>query len=86
MAADKAASINNNYSLLSEIISKIDLKPTNVWSIGKMFSELETLAYQKFVIVSSSFDVEDLGATSISADDVKNEIVVSRLLDGLTLK
>ncbi len=86
MAADKAASINNNYSLLNEIIGKIDLKPTNLWSIGKMFSELETLAYQKFVIVSSSFDEEDLAATSMTADDLKNEIVMSRLLDGLALK
>jgi hypothetical protein len=84
MSEDKASSINNNNSLLTDVIGKIDLKPKNIWSIGKMFNELEELAYQKFVMVVSSFNEDDLEI--LKPDDIKNEIVMSRLLDGLVLK
>jgi hypothetical protein len=47
-----------------------------------MLLELETLAYQKFVFVASSFDDEDLRN---SVPQVENEIVVMRQLDRLSL-
>ncbi len=82
MSQDNATSIKNNYTLLMDIVGKIELKPTNIWSIGKMLAELETLAYQKFVIVAPTFNLEDL---VVAAPPLENEIIMMRQLDKLTI-
>lgn len=81
MSADKASSINNNYSLLTDIIGQIDLKLIGFWSIGKMLSELESIAYQKFVIAAPTFSLDDL----VVAAPLENEIILRRQLDRLTI-
>ncbi len=81
MSSDKASSINNNYSLLIDIISQIEVRIIGLWSVAKMLTELESLAYQKFVLVASTFDEEDLAPVV----PVENEIIMMRQLDKLSL-
>lgn len=80
MSTDKASCIND-HSILTNTISEIEIKPISIMSIGKLLTELEALAYQKFVKAVDTFDEEDL-----CSHDLKNEIVISRMLDSLSLK
>ncbi len=81
LTADNASSINNNYSLLVDVIGQIDFKPINMWSIGQLLTELDTLAYQKFALVASTFSEEDLSPIV----PVENEIIMMRQLDKLSI-
>ena len=82
MSVDKASSINNDSYLLTSTISELNIEvPMNVWGLGRFFHQLEVIAYEKFAKISSTFNEEDLYCR-----DLKNDIIMSNMLDRLSIK